>query len=43
VANVFNRTPPFSNKTSSFAAGWDDLVHDPRGRTIQLALKVTNL
>lgn len=41
VTNLFNRSPPFSNKTSAFAVGWDDVTHDPRGRAIQLFLRYT--
>ena len=43
VANLLDRAPPFSNKTSSFAAGWDDLVHDPRGRSIWFTWKLSAL
>ncbi len=34
VQNLFNRAPPFSNKSSAFTVGWDDLTHDPRGRLL---------
>ncbi|MEP7300934.1 MAG: TonB-dependent receptor [Caldimonas sp.] len=39
VTNLFDRAPPFSNKTSAFAAGWDDLSHDPRGRAVHAFLR----
>ncbi len=39
VSNLFDRDPPFSNKTSAFAVGWDDVTHDPRGRAVQLFVR----